>query len=220
MSAKKFYLILGGVAAVSFAGSVGVSIFAGGKKLPAKSASGATSQPSPSEAYLARLTAAGSAADRVPPDQARLEDLAKELRARMEEYERKSTRLEEREKRVVQAEQELQRRAKELETLRMELVGPLTRLKDAMAELDRKSVQVDKDEKVNLQRIAATFEKMDAVRGSGILAGMCANNQVEDVVKILAYMSERGAGKVLAEMTDQAMAAKLTALWKKVKEQG
>ncbi|HUU60303.1 MAG TPA: hypothetical protein VMZ50_12220, partial [Phycisphaerae bacterium] len=100
------------------------------------------------------------------------------------------------------------------------LVGPLTRLKDAVAELQRSRIVVDRQELVNVQRIAAKFEKMGAEEGGGILAGMCANNQVDDVVKILYYMSDRSAAKMLAGITDRSLAARLTGLMQKIKEEG
>jgi len=61
---------------------------------------------------------------------------------------------------------------------------------------------------------------MEATKAGGILSGMCANDQTNDVVKILYYTNERSAGKILGEMTDQALAAKLTALMQKIAEEG
>jgi hypothetical protein len=220
MSGKKYLIILGILAAVSFGVSMGLSALLGGKDAhSAKDAAG--KPPNKGDALLAGLAADGAGeARKALPEQDKIEQLTKDLRARIVEYERKEHKFVEREKRLVVAEENLVHRAKELETLRLQMVGPLTRLKDAMAELDRARVAVNKQEKANLLRIAATFEKMDPTRGGGILSGMAANEQTDDVAKILFYMSERGSAKMLAEITDKALAAKLTGMMQKIREEG
>ena len=60
---------------------------------------------------------------------------------------------------------------------------------------------------------------MGGFAGSRILEGMCTNKQEADAVKILFYMQERSVAKVLAEMTDKNMAARLCEQLKRVKEQ-
>jgi hypothetical protein len=207
MSGKKFLIALGILAAVSFGVSLGLSSLLGGKGSHAvKEAAG-------------KPLGKGEARKALP-EQEKIEQLTKDLRARIAEYERKDHKFIEREKRLALAEENLIHRAKELETLRLQMVGPLTRLKDAMAELDRSRVQVSKQEKANLLRIASTFEKMDPVRGGGILSGMAANKQLDDVAKILFYMSERTSAKMLAEITDKVVAAQLTEKMQKIREEG
>jgi flagellar motility protein MotE (MotC chaperone) len=61
---------------------------------------------------------------------------------------------------------------------------------------------------------------MDPVRGGGILSGMAANKQLDDVAKILFYMSERTSAKMLAEITDKVVAAQLTEKMQKIREEG
>jgi flagellar motility protein MotE (MotC chaperone) len=48
---------------------------------------------------------------------------------------------------------------------------------------------------------------------------MCSNNQEEDAVKILRFMSERSAGKILTEMSDKEMAARLCSKLKVIQEE-
>ncbi|MCD6303378.1 MAG: hypothetical protein J7M21_00265 [Planctomycetes bacterium] len=220
MSGKKYLLLLGILAAASFGVSLTLSALLGGSRPSAKPAKTAAKPLSKSEALLAGLAAAHGPAVPMSPSRDKLEELVKDLRARVAEYERKERKLAERENRLALAERNLDIRAKELEKLRMQLVGPLTRLKDAVAELKRSQVVVSQQEKANLRRIADTFSRMDATKGGKILSGMCENNQIDDVVKILYYMDERAAGKLLAEMADQGLAAKLTGLMQKVREQG
>ncbi len=220
MTGKKYIVLLVILAVVSLGASAAISLLFGGPGTPAGGKDGAGKKPpSKTDALLAGLAAAGQPREFLP-NQAAIEQLIKDLRARTAEYEHKKSLLAQRESRVRQAEENLKRRAKEVEKLRMELIGPLTRLKDAIAEVRRQQVLVDKQEKSNLQRIAGTFEKMDAVKGGAMLAGMCENGQADDAVKILYYMSERMSAKMLAEMPDQALAAKLTGLMKGIQEEG
>ncbi|HUS92479.1 MAG TPA: hypothetical protein VM695_11550 [Phycisphaerae bacterium] len=216
MSGKKYLIILGILAAMSFGVSLGVSLLLGG---PGPEGKAPAAPPNPSDALLAGLSA-----DPAPREallaQHKLDELIKDLRARMAEYERKEKALAERARQVATAEQTLRRRAQELETLRTELVGPLTRLKDAVAELRRSRVLIDKQEKAAIRTIASKYERMDPIQGGEILVTMCGNQQTDDVVKILYYMSERVSAKFLAEMPDKALAARLTALMKTIQEQG
>jgi flagellar motility protein MotE (MotC chaperone) len=220
MSGKKFLLILGALAVVSLGVSTVLSLLLGGRGAAGTGQGARAGKPlSKSEALLAQLAAAGEP-KRLLPTQSQLEETVRDLRARIAEYEHKRQLLDERDKRVAQAEENLKRRAKEVEKLRMELIGPLTRLKDAVADLQRQQKVVAKQEKANFQRIAATFEKMETTKGGAMLAGMCENGQTDDVVKILYYMNERSSAKLLAEIPDQALAAKLTGLMKKIQEEG
>ncbi|MGB2824340.1 MAG: hypothetical protein WBF17_25420, partial [Phycisphaerae bacterium] len=162
--------------------------------------------------------------------QQQLTELIKDLDLRVNEYKRKADRLDQREQRVAMAEANLKRRGEELEKLRAQLIAPLTRLKDAMAEL--KSVQdaVDRDQKAALLRISASYERMEPAKGGGILAEMCRNGQEKDVARILYYMSERASAKLLGELGGEHMdpndvrgptlAPELTEMMKRIREQG
>ena len=219
MSGKKFVILLAVLGLGSLVVSTGLSILFRSAPQPAPRAGGPPgAAPSKEAALLASMAAAEGARD-VLPKQQHLEQLIKELRVKIANYQRKESKLAEREKRLALAEENLGRRAKELENLMVQLVAPLGRLEKAQAELLRTRTLVDKQEKANILRIAATFEKMDPSEGSGILEGMCINKQTDDVVKILYYMSERASANVLAEMKDKALAARLTGLMKKVSEQ-
>jgi len=66
-------------------------------------------------------------------------------------------------------------------------------LKDTLTEIDAL-------EKNNFQRLASTYEKMDTTQAGRIMTTMATGNQLQDSVKILYYMNERMAGKLLAEI--------------------
>ena len=221
---KKFLMILGILVVVSFGGALAVSMLFGGpaattEKAPPKQASTGP------RAVLDELGAARPTAQ-VSARQEQLRELIKDLELRINEYKRKAERIEQREQRMAIAETNLKRRAEELEKLRTELIGPLTRLKGAMAQLDSARVNVAKEERTQLLRIAASYERMDPIKGGVILASMYLGGQKNDVAKILYYMSERGSAKLLAEIeekdpeTQQLISAELTAMMKAIREQG
>jgi flagellar motility protein MotE (MotC chaperone) len=59
---------------------------------------------------------------------------------------------------------------------------------------------------------------MDPAAAARIVEGMCANQQDADAVKVLFYMKERAVGKLLAEITQTGLAARLCEQMKRVKE--
>ncbi len=143
--------------------------------------------------------------------------LIKDLRLKMDQVAAKEGKLQKREKRLELAEKLLLKQAKDLETLRMELVTPLTDLREAKAKLDATRIDIDQEEQVNLKKIAGQYNVMNPVEGSAILVGMCKNNQEDDVVKILYYMEERPAAGMLTALTDTNMAARLVGKLKTIK---
>ncbi len=194
-----------------------VSIWTGagsGQTLPGKAGTdgaAAMGKPPPLPPGVSDLVA-------IQPKQSLLNELVKELRYRIKECKSRELELARREKRMTMTEALLKDQAEELENLRMQLVMPLTRLQDKIAELERTRIRISTREKTEVQKTAAIYEKMDAASSSQILVEMCTNSE-EDAVKILYYMSERSAAKCLAEIPDRALAAKLSQKIKVINEE-
>lgn len=148
-----------------------------------------------------------------------LDELIKEVRLKIDSCQRREKQLDKREKSIQMAEGLMKNQAEELEALRVQLVAPMNRIREAMAALENSRIRIRKEEQINIKRIAAVCEKMDSASGSAMLASMCSNNQEEDAVKILRFMSERSAGKILAEMSDKEMAARLCSKLKVIQEE-
>jgi len=218
MAGKRLMMVVvAGLAVVSFVAAFVLSSLFGAA--PERSQAGQTVG-APAEAGTvgaARSGRVGSVV--VTPPAEMLDELIKELRSRIDEYRDKDRQLEQREKRVRLAQESLKKQAKELEDLRMELVVPLTRLKEAKAELEQSRIRIAKAEEESLKRTATIYDKMDSESGSEILAQMCANKQEADAVKILQFMSERTAAKALAAMQDRSLAAKLSEMMKRVQQE-
>ncbi len=102
--------------------------------------------------------------------------------------------------------------------MQLKLVAPLTALRDAQADLKRTAVAVSAQEKVNLKKLATVYEKMDPVKCAKTITEMCVGSQEDDAAKIIHFMSEKGAAKLLAEITDKGVAAGLTMKLKCIQE--
>ncbi|MCX5654050.1 MAG: hypothetical protein NTY65_05300 [Planctomycetota bacterium] len=148
-----------------------------------------------------------------------LYELVKEVRQKVGDCQKREQELQEQEKRLQMTREVIDREAQNMENQRLQLAAALGRLKETQGELEKTRVAIGREEVTNLKRVAAVYDKMDAAAGSRILEGMCTNKQEADAVKILYYMQERSVAKVLAEITDKSLAARLCEQLKRVKEQ-
>ena len=220
MSAGKRLMILAALLIVSFAVSCGLAMILGGGP-PAAAGDGAklaTSRPSSPPQRLAMLAAE---TDQFRPREKQLEELVRDVRVKRAEWHRRKLALDQREKRIRMQQELLKKDAEELESLRVRLVGPLTRLKEAKAELLLTSSQITALEQKNLKKMAKVYDKMDPESCAQIFLAKCKSQKDEDVAKILFYMSERSHAKVLAAMAkaDPGAADKVTDWLKRMKEE-
>ena len=210
----KRIIIFAGLAVGSFAGSFALTYLLSPAPAPPRR-TGPEQAPATQPASGALPWAAA-----IIPKEKEMTELVHELQAKLADYRRKEQRLEEWEQRIHLTQQDLQNQAEELEGLRVQLVAPLNSLREAREELLRTRVLVSKREQENLKFLAARYDKMDSVSSSRILTEMCANNQAQDAAKLLYYMSERPAAKLLAEIPDKALAARLSEMIKRIQEEG
>lgn len=202
--------------------SFGISMFVSKlfSKAPVKAAPVAAANPEGGATAQSGLpTAESPTAAALAPKEKQLDDLIRKQRAKYDELGRKESLLEQREKRLVIAQDLLKQQAQDLETLRVAMAAPMANLKKLQDELQASRVEIQKLEAVNLKKTAGIYEKMDAATSGNILASMCKNNQEMDVVKLLHYMSDRSAAKVLAEFPDKTVVGRLTEKLKMIKEE-
>jgi len=221
MGNKKQLVIVAALLVLSFAVSCGVSLILGGGATPPPPTGQAfaTTRPSSVDEDLTLPTVR---AGRLMPKRRQLEELIRDVRVKLTELERREDLLDQREKRIKVAQGLLKKEAEHLESLRVRLVGPMARLKEAMLELSQTVVQIDVVERKNLKKMAKVYDKMDPESCGRIFLEKCKNQKEDDVAKIFYYMSERSHAKVLAEISkaDQAAADKVTDRLKRMKEQG
>ncbi len=215
---NKKIMMVGGLAAASFVGALALAYITTPRPKAPIDANHAemAATTAPAGGVTAGLVGGDS---KLSPKETQLDELIREVRLKMAEVKQREAALDERESRLTIAQDQLKKQAKELEGLQIQLLAPLAAIKDEQEKLEKGRVKVAVDEKVNLKRTAAIYEKMDAASGGRILAGMC-EQQMDDVVKILFYMTERSAAKILGEIQDKTLAARLTERLKRVKEEG
>lgn len=134
----------------------------------------------------------------------KLKSLVYEVREKIQEYEQKLQGLEIREQRLQTAQEMLRTDIEELNNLRIELASTVAHLKNEQDKLQQSRVEIAKTERENLISIAATYDKMESASAGKILTNMsqAQNNNADDAVKILYYMSERTKAKVLASIAE------------------
>jgi len=163
---------------------------------------------------------AAAAISALGPKEKVVEELTRELRQKIEEYRHKLAQFEKREKRLALATENLKKQASELDNLRIQLVAPLTRLKEAQAKLAQSRVMIKKEEEANLKKMAEIYAKMDAGEASKILVNIYDSGQESDAAIILHFMSQRSAAKLLAAISDKSLAARLCDRMKRIREAG
>jgi len=149
-----------------------------------------------------------------------LKSLIFDIREKMKENKYSEKQLEKREQRMQLVRDTLQKDIDRLETLSTQLTSILTNLKQQEYNLSQTMLKISDIEKVNMQKIAVRYDKMTTEAASKIMINMISNDQVNDVVKIIYYMSERLSGKLLGEIgsTKPELAALISNQLKRVKE--
>ena len=146
--------------------------------------------------------------------------LVQSLRTRITEYDKKEQDIVVRQQQVQSAQDMLLKDVNDLNTLRVQLAGEAAAIKEDRLKLENAQIAIKSDELANLKKTATIYDKMDTASAAKILINMCTSRQIEDAVKILNYMSERNAAKVLGEIgtTDPKIATDLCQMLKRLKE--
>ncbi|MHC4294586.1 MAG: MotE family protein [Planctomycetota bacterium] len=212
MLTKKRLFILIGLTLVFFVVSFAATFFLGG------------STPAEAQAQAPQVTEPtiniAVTPEAMKPREKELEELIKEVRHKIAVCRQRERELDEREKRIEMALGELRKQAEHLEDLRIKLINPLANLKGAQEDLKRTRIQIMTQELANLRTVVAAIEKMEVSAAAEMLTEMCDNRQQADAVKILYLMSDRKAGKILAEIPDRGLSASLVEKMKRVEQEG
>lgn len=217
MGSKKRIIILAGALVISFALSAGAFLML----VPAPKPAAAEGEPEAGQSPYDRLAygPAPLGTEPLKPTERQLEELTRDLRRRLAECREREDKLAKEEKRMQMALETIQKEAQDLEKLQFQLVGPLAKLRTAKAELEKTIITIRRTEQANTKRTATVYEKMDPARAAVILAEMCKSKQEDYAAKLLHYMTEKKAAGVLGEIKDEALAAQLTAMLKRIKEE-
>ena len=205
---NKKIIIAVAIAGASFAVAMGVALL-----LPKGNQPGVTSP----ENF------AGADANETPPvklslQEQQLDELVRSLNQRIAGCRIQAQRLNEREKQIQIVQDQLAMQAQELEDLRVKAAGALADLRQQKAALEAERVKIEAEDKANLKKTAGIYNKMDSTAGGVILADMCRQNNEDAVVRILYYMEERNAAKMIEGFEDKSLAARLCDKIKRVRE--
>ncbi len=159
-----------------------------------------------------------------------LKNLVYEVMEKKRQYENMLQSLQKRENRIQIAQDTLQKDIENLNKLRTELATMVAHFKEQRDKLLKSRVEITQTEKVNLAKMAATYDKMDSASAGKILTNMCSpslntepvdgQSNMNDAVKILHYMNERTKAKLLAELgaSEPKLAAALCKRLKQITE--
>jgi flagellar motility protein MotE (MotC chaperone) len=161
----------------------------------------------PEVAVLGDLAARRASA--MKPAEKQLDDLIREVRAKMHELQRRERDLNEREKRLEMATAELRRQTEDLKKLQTELVAAITPLRAAREKLLQTRAMITTQEVANLQSAAKTWEKMDPANAARLIVEMFRTNQGMAATKIFRFMNEKYRAAVLDEIRELTPAVEI-----------
>ncbi len=207
---KKLIIIVAAAGLISFAG---MFAFAWLTKPSVKSPSTEVIQPTPAaekpppKLPQPQITTAGADGTidskmKKAMTENQLKILVYEVREKVQEYDGKLEEIKLREQRLQVVQDTLKKDIKQLDNLRIELASTVASLKEERDKLLKSRVEIAKKEKSNLMSIAAAYDKMDPEAAGKILTNMnqAQNNNNDDAVKILYYMTDRTRAKLLAQL--------------------
>lgn len=129
-----------------------------------------------------------------------LQHLIYDVRNKLKECNERQKMLDIEAERIEISRQSLQADIEHFNELRDKLNAALITINEKEESLRKSITEIDVIEKTNFQRLASTYEKMDSTQAGRIIVSMAGSNQLQDPVKILYYMNERMAGKLLSEI--------------------
>jgi hypothetical protein len=165
-------------------------------------------------------TDVNNAAFRKAMTEKQLKLLVQGMRTKMLEVEQKEQELTAKGQQLDAAKDILQKDVNDLTALKVELAAAAAAVKQERDKLENLRLKITQEEMVNLKKTASIYDKMDSSSGSKIMIKMCESDQADDAVKILNYMTERTAAKMLGEIgtADPNIAAALCEKLKVIKE--
>lgn len=202
---KTMILIILAAGALSFISSFGVSFFLK-KKSAQESAQAASQNPALQQAEQAPSKNDMTSQQDIDAEPQRalaerqVQNLIFDLREKIQDYQNRQRELDYQTQQLEIAKQTLQTDLEKINQLYENLSLALASLNEKQRQLEQSLLEIEQIEKANFQRLASTYEKMDAAQAGKIMLSMAAGSQIHDVVKILYYMNDRNAGKVLGEI--------------------
>ena len=152
--------------------------------------------------------------------ESQLKDLIFDIRSKTSSYKSRENDLELKEQRVQTALEELYKNIDKMEELRVQLAATAAAIKQDRKALEDTFVRIDEIEKKNIMKSAAVYDKMKAKNASDIIIYKMSNNQLDEAVKIVYYMTERTSANLLGEISkaEPGLAAMISDKLKRIEE--
>jgi uncharacterized protein (DUF3084 family) len=226
---KKMIIIIAGVGLVGLSAGIGFAWLSMPQPVAQTAHNAAAHEPNtaPIVTDLANIKSgayinidANNAAFRKAMTEKQLKLLVQSMRTKMLEVEQKEQDLTAKAQQLEATKDILQKDVNDLTALKVELAAAAAAVKQERDKLENMRLQITQEELVNLKKTAGIYDKMDSASGSKIMIKMCESDQINDAVKILNYMAERTAAKMLGEIgaADPNLAADLCEKLKVIKE--
>lgn len=156
------------------------------------------------DALLLNSMAAAMGTELTPKEQ-QLDDLIREVRAKMKELQRRERRLTEREKRLQVVSDQLRSQIKTLNDLKVELAATIGPLRAERQKMLRFRALITTQEQANLEAAAKMWEKMEPANAARLIVEMWKTNQAPAATKIFRLLSEKSKAAVMDELKGEPL---------------
>ncbi len=147
--------------------------------------------------------------DGLNPAEKQLDELIRDVRARLQQLDRRERSLNEREKRLAMATEHLKKQSENLEKLRVELLSAITPLKTAKEDLLKLRTIIKDQEVENLKSAAKMYTKMDPANAAKVILAMYNSKQADQAAKIIHFMPEKSWAAIMDEIKESGRAAEI-----------
>ncbi len=207
-------LIKIGVLVVLAVVSFGVSFIISGKMKPQATEQTATetNQAEPERFDMEKELLGGLAAMETAdlnPKEKQLDELIRDVRAKLKQIERQERDLAEREERLNMATENLKKQSEDIGKLRIELLAAITPLKAAKEDLLRFRALIKTEEVANLQSAAKMYAQMEPANAARIILEMYNSKQEQQAAKIIHFLPENTWAEIMNEIKDSGKAAEI-----------
>ena len=144
-----------------------------------------------------------------------------DLKTTKKNYEDKLAQLKSKEERLEKTRLNIEADMERIRAVKAEIINTISELKLQKASLEKTITEVKAVEKDNLVKLAACYDKMETDKAAQTVFTMMENSQIEDAAKLIYYMSDRNAAKLIGEIASKnsEYAAQISEKLKRVKEQ-
>lgn len=138
--------------------------------------------------------------EEMTPKERQLDELIREVRAKMKDLERRERRLNEREKRLATSSEQLKAQIRKLTDLKVELAAAIGPLRAARQEIRRYHVLITSQEMANIETAAKMWEKMEPANAARLIVEMWQTKQGDAATKIFHMLSDKSKAAVMDQL--------------------